>query len=242
MGIPIARLTLREISNIVIDLIEKRGKKTFFYVNAHCLNIANRDPIYQKILQRADLVYAGGMGPILASKILGNPLWERTPTPDFIDDVFVAAIKNKWSFYLLGGEEGVAGDAAEGLRKRFHGLKIVGYHHGFFTNNSEVSQKINQVKPDIILVGMGTPKQEKWIENNMDQINAKTFWAVGALFDVLSGKRKRAPKWMQKLGLEWVFRLIQEPGRLWKRYLIGNIIFLITVFQKKLSFSQRSVP
>lgn len=240
LGIPIAALRLKEISFVIARLIETSGKKTFFYVNAHCLNIAGKDPVYKKILQGATLVYSGGMGPILASRILGRPLLDRTPTPDFISDVFVRAQRNKWSFYLLGGEENVARKAAENLWKRFPGLAIVGYHSGFFTNNNEIIKKINRVKPDIILVGVGTPRQEKWIADNIDKVNAKVFWAVGALFDILSGKRKRAPKWMQRLGFEWAFRLLQEPRRLWKRYIFGNIGFLLTVFREREHFSHKS--
>lgn len=239
-GIPIARLKLNDITNIILELIEKPGQQTIFYVNAHCLNIATRDPIYRKILQQASIVYAGGMGPILASKILGHPLLERTPTPDFIDHIFAAAIRKGWSFYLLGGEEEVVRKAAENLQKKFPKLQIVGYHHGFFKKSDAIIKKINLLKPDIILVGMGTPLQEKWIKHYKNRINAHVFWAVGALFDVLSGKRKRAPKWFQKLGLEWTFRFLQEPRRLWKRYLFGNAHFLLTVFRERASSSRKS--
>lgn len=257
LGVPIAALRLKEISSVILSLIEEGaryktasgkaryrlvpGKKTFFYVDAQHFNIANKDSAYKKILQRATFVHASGIGPVLASRILGQPLPERTPTPDFIEEFFAKAAEKKWSFYLLGGEENVAKKTAELLRKKFPDLTIVGYNHGFFTKNSEIVEKINQAKPDIILVGMGPPIQEKWIEDNKDKINAKVFWAVGALFDILSGKRKRAPKWMQGLGLEWVYRVGQEPRRLWKRYLFGNLVFFLTVFLKKELFSRRTI-
>lgn len=240
LGIPIVCLELREISNTVINLITEPGKKTFFYVNGHCLNIANRDPVYRKILQGADLVYADGMGPILASKILGRPLLERTPTPDFIGKVFTVAIKKKWSIYLLGGEGEVVKKAQENLQKRFKRLQIAGYHHGFFKKNEQIIKQINRAGADIILVGMGTPRQEKWIAQNKNKVNAKAFWAVGALFEIFSNKRKRAPKWMQQIGLEWTFRLIQDPKRLWRRYLLGNITFLLTVFGERAVFFRKS--
>lgn len=114
--------------------------------------------------------------------MLGQPLPERTPPEDFISEVFAKALEKKWSFYLLGGEEHIVEEAAEHLRKRFPRLKIAGYHHGFFTKNSEIVEKINTVKPDIILVGMGAPRQEKWITDNIDKVNVNTFWAVGGLF------------------------------------------------------------
>jgi len=240
LGIPVAALRLKEISSVIVKLIETSGKKTFFYVDANHFNIANKDSSYKKILQRATFVHASGIGPVLASRILNRPLPERTPTPDFIEEIFVKASKKKWSFYLLGGEEDIIRKAVENIQKRFPDLVIAGYHHGFFANNNKIVEEINRVKPAIILVGMGPPKQEIWIEENKDKINAKVFWAVGALFDILSGKRKRAPKWMQEIGLEWVYRVGQEPKRLWKRYLLGNIVFLFSVLRKREFFSRRT--
>ena len=240
LGVPIAVVSLKEISSVVVKLIETSGKKSFFYVDAHHFDIANRDPAYKRILQKATFVHAAGVGPVLASRILGLPLPERIPTPDFIGEVFARAIEKKWSFYLLGGEEGIAERAAENLRKKFPKLKIVGSHHGYFNNDKAIVEKINQASPNIILVGMGAPRQETWIVDNIERVDASTFWAVGALFDVLSGKRKIAPKWVQSLGLEWAFRLMQEPRRLWKRYLFGNSRFLLTVFQEKEFFSRKS--
>lgn len=234
LGVPIAALRLKEISSVVASLIEKNGnKKTLFYVDAHHFNIANKDLAFKKILQEATFVHASGIGPVLASRMLGQSLPERTPTPDFIEEIFSIAEKKKWSFYLLGGEEDVIEKTVKNLQKSFPGMKIVGYHHGFFTNNNKIAEDINRVKPDIILVGMGPPKQEVWIAENKERINARIFWGVGALFDVLSGKRKRGPKWVRRLGFEWVFRLIQEPRRLWKRYIFGNTEFVFIVLQEK---------
>jgi len=239
-GIPIAAVSLDQISLIIISLIKSRKKSDFFYVNAHCLNIANKDKEYKRILQKATLVYSGGFGPVLASRILGRPLYERTPTPDFIENIFLIAQKKNWSIYLLGGEHGIAGKAAANLKKRFPYLVIAGYHHGFFRKNSKIIEKINRAKPDIVLVGMGTPRQERWIADNMDTVKSRVFWAVGALFDILSDKRKRAPKWMQELGLEWAFRLLQEPRRLWRRYVFGNIRFVINVLGQSTFFRKTS--
>lgn len=241
LGVPIAALRLKETPSVIASLIERNDKKkTFFYVDAHHFNIASKDSKYKRILQKATLVHVSGMGPILASRILGQSLPERTPTPDFIDEIFAIGERKKWSFYLLGGEEDVVRKAVERIKKEFPGIEIVGYHHGFFADDREIVSKINSVKPDIILVGMGTPKQERWIEENKNKINAKVFWAVGALFDILSGKRKRPPKWIQRIGMEWVYRMGQEPRRLWRRYLFGNIAFLFNVLQEKELSSRKS--
>lgn len=230
-GVPIAALTLRQIPQVCISLIKKGGKNTFFYVNAHCLNLANRDPEYKDILKKADLVYSGGLGPVLAAKILGDSLLERTPTPDFIDKIFKACASVGWSIFMLGTTKDSLEAAVGKITEKFPELKIVGYHHGFSAINSrQVISQINKARPDIILVGMGTTKQEKWIARHINKIDTKVFWAVGALFDVISGRLPRAPVFMQKMGLEWLYRLIQEPKRLWKRYLIGNMLFLRSVF------------
>lgn len=240
LGVPIAALRLKEIAPVIVKLIEEGEKKTFFSVDAHHLNIAKKDPLYKKILQKATLAYAAGIGPILASRMLGQSLPQRTPPEDFIHEVFASAEKSRWSFYLLGGEDGIAEKAAENLRKRFPKLEIAGVHNGYFNDNKVVVEKINQASPDIVLVGMGAPRQEKWIVDNIDKVNASAFWTVGGLFEVLAGKRKRAPLWMQRFGLEWSFRLFQEPRRLWKRYIFGNAVFLFTVLQERRFSSRRT--
>lgn len=233
-NIPVAAVSLQKIPSVIISLLGKKRKKIFFYLNAHCLNLSVKDKEYKKILQDATLVYPGGIGPVFASRILGRPLSERIPTPDFIDKIFTEAGKKSWSIYLLGARDGIAQKAAEKLKKRFPKLIIAGYHHGYFDKGEEkdLIKSMNKCKPTILLVGMGSPKQEKWIAENFDKIDAQTFWAVGALFDVISGKLLRAPKWMQKLWLEWLFRFFQEPRRLYKRYTIGNLEFILQVLKE----------
>ncbi len=228
LGVPIYALTFSQVTEIIVSFIKQKTKKKVFYVNAHCLNLANSDSKYKKILEEADLVYSGGIGPIVASKILEVPLKERTPTPDFVEKIFKLAQKNGWTFYFIGTNEYSLTMAIDKLKAKFPYLKIKGYHSGFFSDSEEekIIQELNKCKPTIVIVGMGTPKQEKWISSNIDKIDAKIFWAVGAMFDVISGELPRAPKWIQKIGLEWFYRLLQEPSRLWRRYTIGNIQFI----------------
>lgn len=231
LNTPISAIPLAKIDRVVASLVEQAGKKTFFYVNAHCLNIAAKDSQYKKILQHASLVYSGGLGPVLASRIVGQGLPERTPTPDFIDKVFATAQKKGWSIYLLGTKEKSLVKAVSRIKEKFPRINIVGYHHGYFSKEEEgkVIEDIHAKQPTIVIVGMGTPRQEKFMAENIYRINAQAFWAVGALFDVISGELPRAPVWMQSLGLEWLFRLFQEPQRLWRRYIIGNTIFIVRV-------------
>ena len=235
LGVPVATLGLGEIPKVIINNIKVGGKKQFFYVNAHCLTLAQKDKEYLSILKRADLVYSGGMGPVLASRILLRPLPERTPTPDFIDQVFEAGEDKNWTFYFLGAELRSLEKAVKKIKQKFPRLAVVGYHHGYFDEGEErkIIADINRKRPTVLIVGMGMPKQEKWIAKNMGKINAGVFWSVGALFDIISGKMSRGPVWMQKVGLEWLFRLYQEPKRLWKRYTLGNIYFVYLIFKAK---------
>lgn len=231
LDVPIWAIPKRQLPKIITSFIASGNKQTFMYVNAHCLNIASFDSYYKELLQRASLVYSGGLGPVLASRILGQPLPGRAPTPDFIDEVFSSAQKKKWSVYLLGTKEESLKLFIDQLKQKFPSLDICGSHHGYFTKHEENSiiSEINLLKPSILIVGMGTPKQEKWIDDNLQRIDTKAFWAVGALFDVMAGVLPRAPKWMQAIGLEWLFRFFQEPKRLWRRYLIGNVVFILRV-------------
>ena len=233
LGVPIASLTIQEIPKIILLWMKEDGKLTFFYVNAHCLVLASQNPEYKNILKQATLVYSGGIGPILASKILGKPLKERTPTPDFINSIFEHLQNENSSVYLIGSTSDSIKKAVTIIRKKFPKLKIDGYHSGFFSPSEEtiVIKQINKLKPSVILVGMGSPSQEYWISKNKEHLNAKVFWAVGAMFDVISGKLPRAPKWIQSLRMEWLYRLFQEPKRLWKRYTFGILQFILMVIK-----------
>lgn len=235
-GIPIASVTLHELPQIIQKFLIQEKKKTFFYINAHCINLAQKDHRYKTILKKADLVYSGGIGPIWASKLLGRPLRDRTPTPDFIQHVFSLCQKNNWTIYLLGADASTVKNAAYTISQNYPAV-IAGYHHGYFSQKEEAAlvKKINAQHPTILLVGMGTPKQETWIDDHKEQLNVSILWAVGALFDVISQKTQRAPKWMQTIGLEWFYRLLQEPHRLWKRYLFGNAMFLLHTIKEPFS-------
>lgn len=227
--IKIGVLTLDEIVNKVLEfaVAEKHGFITYF--NAHCLNVSFNDQEYKKILKSADLVYAGGQGIVWASRFLGTPLPERVNILDFFD-MLVPELKNKnITIYLLGGMEGVVRNTEVELEKK--GLKIIGKRNGFFDEkeDKDIVREINTLKPDILIVGMGVPKQEKWIYEHLEELDVNLCWGVGAAFEWLSGYRKRAPKWMVDFGLEWLHRLYQEPIRLWKRYVFGNIIFIYHV-------------
>lgn len=202
------------------------------YLNAACSLLALKDRGYRTILNRADLVYADGFSIVLGARLWGTRLPGRMTGADFIADFCRAYAKHGISIYLLGAKDGVAEEAAVKLKEQAPGLKVVGTHHGYFDHFDcdAVIDEINRARPKILLVGFGAPYQEKWIERNADRLDVAVLWGVGGLFDFISGRTRRGPKWLLDNGMEWLCRLAVEPRRLWRRYLIGNTKFVLYLF------------
>jgi N-acetylglucosaminyldiphosphoundecaprenol N-acetyl-beta-D-mannosaminyltransferase len=224
-GIKINKVSMDGIVHLINGYLSENTKRIVFYINAHSINISNSDKAFVKNINLADLVYCGGLGPVIAARILKNIKLSKTTTPDFIFEILSLMEKNNRSVFFLGGKDNDLFVMVNKLKKMFPKLKIAGFNNGYFSDNKLIISKINKARPDLLLIGMGSPMQEKWIIDNYAQINAKVFWSVGAIFEILSGKYKRLPKILNDYGFEWVFRLIQEPRRLWRRYLIGNVIY-----------------
>lgn len=236
LGLQIGMLTKDEMVEKIIELASSGNRNKFItYLNAHCVNVSFSDPHYRRILNAADLVYIGGKGIILASKLLNKDFPERVNILDFFDDLADKLKERRTRIYLLGTEHQTIERAALRLSAAPFCLNIVGFQHGFFNGTQEraVIEAINSVSPDILMVGMGVPRQEKWIHRHLNALDVKLCWAVGGAFEWLSGRRKRAPYLMVECGLEWVHRLLQQPGQLWKRYLVGNPLFIYRVLREK---------
>jgi exopolysaccharide biosynthesis WecB/TagA/CpsF family protein len=223
---------------------------------------ARKDSEYQAILKSADLVTPDGAGILWASAALNYPLPERVTGIDIIHNICRLAAKKGYSLYLLGSYPGVAREAALNLSKKYPGIKITGTHHGYFVcegrencencedikngnngKNKEGEEKIiaeiKENRPDILLVGMGVPKQEKWINKNLKSLNIPVSMGVGGSFDVLSGRIPRAPLWMQKHGMEWIYRLIKQPSRAFR--VLALFYFIWLVILGKMVFSLKEV-
>ena len=203
-----------------------------FFVNAHCVNIAASDPDYRQILQRAPLVYADGAGMQIAARWARTPLIDNVNGTDLFPLLCETLQETNLKVFLFGGAHGVAEELKYNLETQYPKITICGVQDGFFDEieTPQIIQSIQDAKTDILLVAMGVPKQEKWIAAYAAQTGAR----VAGLFNFYSGRIPRAPKWMRSCGLEWLHRMAQEPGRLWKRYLIGNLVFLIrVVFQQR---------
>jgi N-acetylglucosaminyldiphosphoundecaprenol N-acetyl-beta-D-mannosaminyltransferase len=206
------------------------------YANVHVLNTAWRDPELQAILRQADIVYCDGAGVVLGARVLGHSLPERMTGADWVYPFCERSAAAGLRLYFLGSAPGVAEQAAARLRERYPGLRIVGAHHGYVQGpdqSAAVIADISRLSPDVLLVGMGTPLQEKWIAAHRSALDVPVCWAVGALFDYVAGVVPRGPRWMLDHGLEWLYRLWWEPRRLGGRYLIGNPLFLFRVLRQK---------
>jgi len=221
LDVRIDRLHLSELLDRVLKAVRKREKTMVLYVNVHSMNIRRDNSVYADILERADIVYCDGVGVLLGARLAGRPLPERMTGADWIWDLCGLAVRENLSLFLLAGEPGAADEAAGILQARYPGLQIAGTLPGYDIGPQSIEQ-INRSRPHILLVGMGTPRQERWISDHRAELNVPVVWAVGALFDFVSGRIPRGPRWMTEHGLEWLCRLAVEPKKLWRRYLIGN--------------------
>ena len=216
--------------------IETGTKTQVSFVNPDCFNKIFSDKDYYSVLQNSDLLFPDGIGVNIACKILNTPLNENINGTDMLPFLCQMAEKNNFSIFLLGGKPGIPDKVSKNLTQKFKDLDIAGFHDGYFDRTREegyVIDEINQSKADILLVAFGAPFQEKWISDHKNQLNCKIMMGVGGLFDFFSGNIPRAPKWMREMGLEWIFRLLQEPKRMWRRYIIGNPLFLFRVLRWK---------
>ncbi|MFT5813516.1 MAG: exopolysaccharide biosynthesis WecB/TagA/CpsF family protein [Psychroserpens sp.] len=210
----------------------KQRCKVSFFVNVNSVNLAHKSPKLKDHINQADRCFSDGLGIRIAARKIGVQLKDNVNGTDMLPCLCKAAAAKGVSIYLLGGKPNVAKTTAQNLCQQYPGLHIAGSEHGYFEANHslKVIERINESQADILLVAMGSPDQEKWLIQHSHLINCRTALAVGGLFDFYSGKISRAPLWMRELGMEWVWRLIQEPKAKFNRYIIGNPLFLIRTF------------
>jgi exopolysaccharide biosynthesis WecB/TagA/CpsF family protein len=244
LGVRIDRETMESALDWIEGRVAQGGRHTAQFVNAHCLNLAYRHRSYSRVLSRADRVFADGSGIRLACRILGLEQPDNVNGTDMLPLLCERAAAKGLRLYFLGGAPSVACYAAQELVRRYPGLKVVGNSHGYFSSelDENVCADINRSGADIVLVGMGAPRQEMWIDTNRQQIDAALVMGVGGLFDFYSGRIPRAPLWMRRTGLEWCWRLAQEPARMWRRYVLGNPVFIARVAKERLDrrFEERA--
>lgn len=231
-GIKIHQVNLNEAISQIESFIRRGNKHQVCVTNVYSLVLMQKDEGLRRVNNSSSLVIADGMPLVWVSRLFGQPIPERISGSDIFYGLCKIAAKKQYKFFFLGSTIETLNKMCSNLGKCFPDLQIVGAYSPPFKRkfseeeNSKMVEEINKTHPDILWVGMTTPKQEKWIYHNLDKLNVPVAVGIGAVFDFIAGKVKRAPKWMQKYSLEWLFRLSQEPRRLWRRYLIGNPIFL----------------
>ena len=241
LGVPVHPLTVAELHEQLADVIARGARARVLHVNAHGLNLAVEHPWLRDYLNQVEIVFCDGVGVIVGARLLGHHIPERITYADWMWQLAEFAAHHDISLYFLGARPGVAQAAADRLAAYHPGLKIAGVQHGYFDRtldhpeNQAVIERINAARPNILLVGMGMPLQERWLSENWAHLHVNVALTGGAVFDYMSGELRRAPRWMTDNGLEWLGRLLIEPQRLWRRYLVGNPLFLGRVVRTRLS-------
>jgi len=233
-------ISTEETLALIDRFVSEKGPHQVCTTNVDFVVQAQKDREFLEVLNRADLSVPDGMGVIYASRFLGTPLKENVKGRILVIHLCKQASERGQSVFLMGGEPGVAAKAAEVLKRRFPELKVAGTSSprvGFENNrekNNAVIEELRRAKPDILFVGLGAPKQEKWIADNLPKTDIPVALGIGGTFDIISGKTRESPGWMTNVGLEWLFRLTREPGRLWKRYLVRDPKFFWKIVEQKL--------
>ncbi|KEF38899.1 N-acetylmannosaminyltransferase [Schinkia azotoformans MEV2011] len=221
------------------DMVERlkermqSGQKGFVVTaNPEIVMKALEDPTYKKYVEKADYVTADGIGVVKGAQILGKPLPERVAGYDLMRNLLTVLNEKKLKLYMLGAQEETIEKAVQTIKVEYPDLEIAGYHHGFFKwEDPAIINEIKETQPDLILVALGMPRQEKWIAEHIDHVEKGVFIGVGGSFDVVAGTVKRAPEVWQKLNLEWFYRLLKQPSR-WRRMLALPHFALKVVGQK----------
>ena len=234
-GIEIRNTVMDEALDWAVDRVRGGERSLLAFVNPDCLNIAWNNSEYREVLENADRVLPDGIGIHLGCRVKGTRLADNLNGTDLFPRLCDRASQEGLSIYLLGARPGIAAETARVMKKRYPTLKFAGTMHGFFADdeNAEVIEKINASGADILLVATGAPRQELWLARNAAALKPTLRMGVGGLFDFYSGRIRRAPAWVRELGMEWVWRLLMEPRRLWRRYVIGNPLFLARVWREK---------
>ncbi len=225
LGVPFAALSCDEAIASIREMVRGTGAHRVVLANAHTLNLAARDPAYHEALRTASLVLRDGVGVEIASRLRGRRLEYNFVGTDFVPLLLARIADPQLRVFLFGAAPGVAATAGEAVRRLSPAITIVGTADGY-GDFEEVARRVQSSGTDVLLVALGNPLQEQWIATHVAELNVRLAVGVGALLDFLAGRVPRAPHWVRALRCEWVYRFCLEPGRLWRRYLMGNAEFV----------------
>ncbi|MCB1734808.1 MAG: WecB/TagA/CpsF family glycosyltransferase [Gammaproteobacteria bacterium] len=236
LGIDIDNLTMDEAIETMLAVVDQDRPQQLCFVNADCFNIAARNDVYRQCLKDAQWVFADGIGVKLAGKILNRDIKQNVNGTDLFPRLCDAMQGTDKSLYLLGARPGIAQAVAEWVAEHYPDCRIAGHHHGYLKDDSEeqaVLADIRESGADMLMVAFGAPRQDLWVAEHLQDSGVKLAMGVGGLFDFYSGRIARAPQWMREMALEWLFRFLQEPRRMWRRYFVGNFVFLIHIYRER---------
>lgn len=234
-GCNVANLTMKESLNEIEEIIDNKIPTQHVVINASKVVLMNKDEKIRNIIRKCKMINADGQSIVWASKFFKKKLPERVAGIDLMENLIKLSAEKGYSIYFFGAKEEVVNKVVDIYRNKYNNLKIAGYRNGYF-EDSDIPNIINHMKSskaDIMFVAFSSPKKEYWLADYMKYIEIPFCMGVGGSFDVVAGKTKRAPIFMQKMGLEWFYRFLQEPRRMWKRYLIGNLTFIKLTIQEK---------
>jgi N-acetylglucosaminyldiphosphoundecaprenol N-acetyl-beta-D-mannosaminyltransferase len=247
-GIATACLSRDGLARMMLqDCLDARSNpnsqpKLVFASNGHAIALAAQDEAFRLIFEQADIIHADGQAAVFASRMTATPIPERSATTDFIHDASKLAAEHGLRFFLLGATEEANAEAARVLRETYPGLQIVGRRHGYFghADEDEICDEINLTQPDVVWVGLSVPLEYEFAVRNKIRLRAGWLVTCGGCYNFVTGAYKRAPGWMQAIGLEWLFRLVKEPKRLFWRYAVTNplAIFLLLTRTSSLQTAQ----
>ncbi len=233
LGVAFDNVTMDEAVERGLELLEQEGSHLVVTPNPEIVQRASKDPEFSEILSRADLVIPDGVGIIYAARILGRPLKGRVPGIDFASALLGRVAGTGKRLFLLGAAPGVAQQAAVNLQAAYPGLVVCGAHDGYFKEDGPVIEAIRAARADIVFVCLGFPKQEKWIAANGEASGARLYIGLGGSLDVFAGKVERAPERFQRLGLEWLYRLMKEPSRIGRMAKLP--VFLVSAVRARIT-------
>lgn len=236
LGVRVDCLTRQEFLERFGALLDENARGWLSYINPYTINVASEVPWFRDHINRSLISWCDGVGVKLGASILGHSLPDRFTLPDCFNEICEILASKRSSVFFLGGDDEVIREAVARTRESHPTLNLCGYASGYFpiTDGIDAHKAITRSNPDIVFVGMGMPRQEEWIKRNTASLPARIMIPAGGLFELLSGRRQRCPAWVSQAGLEWLHRLIQEPNRLWKRYILGNPAFLYRIVQSRL--------
>jgi N-acetylglucosaminyldiphosphoundecaprenol N-acetyl-beta-D-mannosaminyltransferase len=239
LDVQVHRVTLPGTLEWLERFVEQGRPHQIVTVNMDFIRLARKDQEFREVVNRAALAVADGVPVLWCSRLLGQPLPERVTGVDIVEHGAALAAERGYGVFLLGAAAGVAEGAAQVLRRRHPALRIVGTYSppfGPFTDEEDAHmvRLVRSAQPQMLFVAFGAPKQDHWIDRHLDELGVPICVGVGGTLDLLAGRLPRAPRWMQSAGLEWVFRLMQEPQRLWRRYLINDLPLFLRIAGSRL--------